>query len=574
MAVITPQTDVYLLKVPLEIDDINQLTFANATAQYNYFYNLPKLPADNFTYQRKDGTIRFPASFDSLLSYNYVMYRNEAYSNKWFYAFITGMEYLNDNVTAIAIKTDTWQSYQFDLTFKPVLIDREHTNDDTVGSNTLPEDLELGEFVVNGDTKNFGPINNNNFVTVIDVTMVSNPGENQTLDSYFDTAPAPIPTYTPVVNGIPSATIHLLLGYDQYNQRVSGYYDPSVVTSVYTNAGLSDAIVNAYIVPASLINTSYIYGGFNITSTYTPPGGSPVTKSASNLAIFAGTWDQTNLGTSSFNRPTTVDGYTPKNNKLKTFPFVYFNVSNNAGSSFQYRYEDFSSTVSFKMEGAFCASGSIKAIPQNYKNIGSSENAYDYSINAAKLPILSWSSDSYTNWLTQNSVNISMERQSVVRKALGEGLGTAVTMGLLPGIAVGMGSLVGGTLANAREELKAKTSANLVADQVHGNINAGDIVWAKYRSQFTYLPMSIKAEYARICDEFFSAYGYKCNRVKVPNITGRRNWNYVKTVGCYIDADIPQEDLQEIKSMFDRGITLWHNPATFMDYSQTNDIIS
>jgi hypothetical protein len=68
-------------------------------------------------------------------------------------------------------------------------------------------------------------------------------------------------------------------------------------------------------------------------------------------------------------------------------------------------------------------------------------------------------------------------------------------------------------------------------------------------------------------------FGYKVNRVKVPNITGRRNWNYVKTIGCYIDADIPQTDLEQIKEMFDRGITLWHNPATFVDYSQNNDII-
>ena len=168
MAVITPQSDVYLLKVPLEINDINQLTFSNATTQHNYFNSLPKIGLDNFTYQRKDGTIRYGAQFDSLLTYNYVMYRNDAFSNKWFYAFITGMEYLNDNVTAISIKTDTWQTWQFDLTFKPVLIDREHTNNDTIGANTLPEDLELGEFVVNGDTQNFGPINNNNFVTVVD----------------------------------------------------------------------------------------------------------------------------------------------------------------------------------------------------------------------------------------------------------------------------------------------------------------------------------------------------------------------------------------------------------------------
>ena len=145
MPVITPQTDVYLVKVPLEINDINQLTFANATVQFNYFNSLPKIAVDNFTYQRKDGTIRFGANFDDIIEYNYVMYRNDAYSDKWFYAYITGMEYLNDNVTAISIKTDSFQTWQFDLTYKPCLIDREHTNNDTIGANTLPEGLELGE---------------------------------------------------------------------------------------------------------------------------------------------------------------------------------------------------------------------------------------------------------------------------------------------------------------------------------------------------------------------------------------------------------------------------------------------
>ena len=68
-------------------------------------------------------------------------------------------------------------------------------------------------------------------------------------------------------------------------------------------------------------------------------------------------------------------------------------------------------------------------------------------------------------------------------------------------------------------------------------------------------------------------YGYKVNTVKIPNVSGRRNWNFVKTINCYIDAAIPQEDLQEIKNMFNRGITIWHNASTFMDYSQSNPIV-
>ena len=76
-----------------------------------------------------------------------------------------------------------------------------------------------------------------------------------------------------------------------------------------------------------------------------------------------------------------------------------------------------------------------------------------------------------------------------------------------------------------------------------------------------------------LIDNFFTMYGYKVNNTKIPNITGRRNWNYVKTVDCNIEGYIPQEDLNEIKGMFNNGVTIWHNPATFLDYSQNNDII-
>ena len=64
------------------------------------------------------------------------------------------------------------------------------------------------------------------------------------------------------------------------------------------------------------------------------------------------------------------------------------------------------------------------------------------------------------------------------------------------------------------------------------------------------------------------------NDVKIPNITGRTNWNFVKTVNCNITGDIPQEDVQTLKNMFDEGETFWHNPSTFLDYSQTNSIVS
>ena len=127
---ITPNSDIKILKVPLEIDNKHQITFKNSTEQFNYFHNLEGIEIDRCTYQRKDNIIRFPAHIDTLFQYNYVMYRNTNYGNKWFYAFIVDMTYVNNNLTNIQIATDTFQTWQFDFTFKQSFIEREMINVD------------------------------------------------------------------------------------------------------------------------------------------------------------------------------------------------------------------------------------------------------------------------------------------------------------------------------------------------------------------------------------------------------------------------------------------------------------
>lgn len=551
--VITPNTDLYLVKVPLEIDDNNQLTFASANAQYTYFSSLPRIDGDGkFTYQRKDGVVRFDALIDDILEYNYVMYRNTSYSNKWFYAFITHMEYVNDRMTSITIKTDVWQTWMFDLTYKPVLIDREHPNTDVAGDNLLPENLELGEYVTNGATSNFN--DPDVYRIIIEVSMIENTGESATLTHTWEDGGDH--DATPDLNDISRGTTPLI---------VSGTDTLEQVRNVYDLAGLSDAIINVYMLPASLIGNTYILNLRSQITSSTRNERAQVLVPAEKIGVYE-------MTTKTITRPTTIDSYTPKNKKLLTAPYCYFNISNNAGASVPFNYEDFSSSIQFKVEGTFGVSGNVKAIPLNYKNIAPTSNALDYSISGAKYPVCSWKSDSYTNWLTQNAVNMDYQwRSNLVGGALST-IGSTVaggTMGLIGGVINTGASLI--SLAN--EQHIAKTRANMVADQVHGNLNASDIAWAKYRSAFTYLPMSIKRQQAIIIDEYFSQFGYKCNRVKTPNITGRRNWNFVKTIGCYIEADIPQDDLQEIKSMFNKGVTFWHNPSTFADYNQNNDIV-
>ena len=68
----------------------------------------------------------------------------------------------------------------------------------------------------------------------------------------------------------------------------------------------------------------------------------------------------------------------------------------------------------------------------------------------------------------------------------------------------------------------------------------------------------------------FLCSGYQTNELKVPNINNRPYWNYVKTQGINITGNIPNEDLEIIKTLFNSGITLWHNPTYFLDYSRNN----
>ena len=561
---------VYLLNVPLEDDMRNTLYFANASAQQTYFQNNISKTYNNVSYQSETRTFRCPDQIDTVRQYNYIMWQNTAYSNKWFYAFIKKMTYISDGYTDVVFEVDPLQTFMFDIEVKPSFVEREHTNNDTIGANTLPEGLELGDMVCNGDVSNFGVniAGVGDWVIVVDVSMIANPGDGQTL-KYTGNPPAQY------VNSTPSGLYHLVLGVNQ-----SVIIGANVITDLYNEAGLGDAIQNVYILPRDLIG--------DVTAiTLTTMGSAPQPYRSVGVYMPNSSTGVTNLGTFTKGRVNNIRGYIPRNKKLLCWPFNYINVSNNAGSTIPYRYEDFSGDIAFKVEGVMTPSGSIKAIPQNYKYITSNENAYDYSITSAKYPICAWTTDAYTNWLTQNGVNMAMQWQK-------EALGSAVDIigggirGALAGAAAGGIGAIPGAIAGAgigaigagaslisvaKEQFQAKTQANMVADQSRGNANAGDIVWSKHKSQFTFIPMSIKAEYARCIDDYFDTFGYQVNRMKVPNTNHRQNWWYTKTMNANIIGNVPNEEMNKIKNAYNNGLTFWRNPSNFLNYSVSNGIV-
>ena len=531
--VITPQTNIKLLKVPFEMDNLNQLTFANATAQYNYFNGLTgKLEYEECTYQRKDGYMAIKENADTLQPYNYCMYQNEQYGNKWFYAFITNITYESNKVSYVYIKTDVFQTWQFDIVYKKSFIEREHVNDDTIGLHTVPENLELGEYI-SCATPTQTSIGNYCYITV-------------------------------GVTKIPWLDPDIVQGHSRYNGVVGG-----LIYIIFNSVTSFDDFMHLAIGSQELVQCVFM-----IPTEYMPnPSWLSLPDSGGYYAYVDDTNTAYTLTQINVPVPTTIGtNKTPVNKKLMTYPYRYLLATNNTGIDVVYRYEDFlyfnqspSGQASFDVKGTVGVGCSIRINPKDFKKVTGANN--EEGFNLGKFPVGAWINDIYHNWLRQNGLNIGVTALSATLKLAS---GTAM---------LGTGNIAGGAsnITNGLNEITnlmvEKERASLTPPHAEGNTNASDIMYATNKLAPTFYHMSIKDEYISIIDNFFSMYGYKVNLLKIPNIFGRANWNYVKTVGCNITGDIPQKDLQELKNMFDNGVTLWHNPSTFLDYSQSNAIL-
>lgn len=550
MAVIEPNTEIYLLKSPIELDNDNQLSFANETAQHNYFNGLTKVSLANATFQRKDGYIRWPASMESVISYNYCMYRNKSYGNKWFYAFITDIQWLSNDSCGITIKTDVWQTWQFALTFKKCFVEREHVNSDSIGEHTIPEGLDLGEYVFNdGLDATIASPSNNTYICMQISTGRCEREINGT--TYYMTIPG-----CDIVSGLAQGCHLVAMPYTQAGlttmYQIIGYFD---------FFGQADAIVSIFLIPATC--TTWTTGTIHAE-----------TASPADVSIYVPVNSTSAKSSDLSNIPqvgSTLNGYTPKNKKLFTYPYNYLYLTNNNGSDVVFHYEDFvGNAPAFKQYMTLEQGGSIYVVPSNSKKFVSSGtgNCWPEGISIGKLPQLSWTSNYYLNWVAQNATNVKVQTLLDMANWAG-GVFTSMATGGTTGISATMG--LASSVANTMQQIR---QAKMTPDQARGNTNSGSITYSAGMIGFHFTRMSVRYEYAKVIDDYFTQFGYKVNSLKVPNITGRAYWNYVKTHGCNITGDIPQSDIEEIKGLFNRGITIWHDSTKFLDYSQNNTIVT
>lgn len=521
---IEPNSTIKLYKnVPLDSTYNHTLFFQTMSQQNNYFHgtsDILKYTLTNQSYQRVvKGSMRVEVRADNLYDCNYLAFVNTSFGNKWFYAFITGVEYVNNETSDITFEIDVMQTYFFDVTLKPCFVEREHASTDTIGSNIQPEPVELGEYINSsydlvGDTRE-----------QLVLIMIADEDASDSGNLY---------------DGI-------------YGGCDIWAYNSTDTTNITSK-------INEYIQKPDQIVGIYMCPKILIPSVTT--GGKKLSYSASSSKNYVRLNSVSDDGTS-------FGDYTPKNNKLYTYPYNFVHIDNNSGQSLNLRYEFFEDlTPVIEISGTFLMPVKLVAHPCSYKGYPGYTELGGYTPSTAECltmenyPMCSWNVDSFKAWVAQNSVPIAVNAISSVTSAAMASSFSSRPYDMPSTSAVGG---VANTLSHAYQ-------ASIAADQCRGNVANGNVNVSRNRQAFYKTRCHITADYAQTIDEFFNVYGYATNKVKIPNRNVRLRWTYVKTRNCVLVANAPADDVRKICQIYDNGITFWRNPSDVGNYFLNNAI--
>ena len=581
MAYIVPNSDVYLLKdIKITPTYTDTIYFASKAAQTTYFTNAAKRVATLTaqSYQRHSrGWLKVALPSGTVAQANYMMFKNTSFENKWFYAFITDWEYLNNGNTLISYMIDDIQTWFFDCTLGDCFVEREHTMDDTIGNNRIPEPVGSDRVMM---VERWACSDMENYSVVVQAST-----ENRDEQSVFE-----------------DAELHQ----GQFNGLAIWVTD----CNDDTDAGVIANTLNDMVGDGSYSDTATDQQQVVLMfpSRFTIDGLRP-------YSVIEGFQDNRN----------NLNGYVPRNKKLLTAPFKQLLLSNGIGANETLDYDDFKSpygvkvSPSFRVTGTFNGTGQIMCQPINYRGV---EDNYDYKIVISEFPQCGYTLDAYRAWIAgggdikqkvqvlkgvgngifglagiAQSVNNAYDKifnknydmyydNATKGKNLNQGALNAVNVGATnyankntsigdaigsANIASGVGGLLSGVV-NTYTDYKTTEFDSHAQPNVPVGMTAGNVMVGARKLNFRCYDVDINAVDAQIIDEFFDKYGYQTNRLKVPNISGRSQWNYVKTRDCEIVGNIPAATKASIIDIFNGGITFWKNGDNIGDYSLDNTL--
>lgn len=520
---IEPNTVIKILhNVPLDNTYEHTIYFEDEALRQVYFNTKVKYTLNKQSYQRlQRGFMRVDIQAENLYDCNYLMYQNTAFGSKWFYAFIKGVEYINNAVSQIEFEIDVMQTWHEDYTLDGCFVEREHSASDGLYENIIEEDINIGdEYVqINSNDKQTFNMNVMNVCALVNRNVA---GQSQ--------SPAGV-----------------------------------TINNIYTPMRIING--NAVQTPAFVDTALDAYQEGDIIGVYQYP------------AVFE---DNANTGRITYydktiTAPTTTlaGGYTPHNKKLFSYPYCKLLVSNNAGTVAEYRWEDWDSDNrgKFKIGGVAVSIPEAICYPFHYRNI---DYNYDEGVIMTNFPQCAWSGDMFKAWWAQHQWSYSVSAMESARAAgnsvvnptiqsMQAGTPASLVGGLM-GVGMGIGNVVGSVLSTIGGMKDIKNTPS----QTYGHTQTQTLNTGAGRIQYDFYKVCIKPQYLEIIDSFFDRFGYATKKTKIPNRNVRPHWTYTKTIACTISGSVPADDMAKICSIYDNGITFWKYGSEVGNYTLDN----
>ena len=546
---IFPSTELWVLRnIPLDPSYENTIYFFDEFQQLGYFtrgdftichfYNLSYVrPTDQYV------QIEWPV--DQLYGANYLCFRNNAFGNEMLYAFVTNVEYVNNKTARLYYQLDYLQSWFFEHNVGQCFVEREHTATDNPGDNIIPENLEIGEYLL----------------------------DEWSAPPYFEKWVFGVLTTKDASGTAISGGVYQGI-YSGAQWKI--FDEPSDLNNwleQMTNEQAESAIINVMMFP--------LFSNQNPNSSA--------------------------ISTINLNVPTVYypNGYTPRNKKLCTYPFTSLMVTDYQGHAAEYKYEWFNTknpaNVSFKMYSALSAVPQFMLNPLDYK--GMKENVNEGFI-IGEIPQCCYAIDGYRAWLAMASnrvgvgtdlatgaFNVGAGLVNVVANAENPlaGMGMSGSTAIAPlsdatspragnvmpsgGIIGGMAQVTQGAFQIANTLAKV-SDARKIPPQAKST-PGGSAIFQTGKYGYHFIRTYISPEFAHCIDDYFDLYGYAVHRVKYPNVRNhpsamRPSWNYIKTIGCKIEGTVPAEVEKILCAIYDNGIRFWSFPGDVGNYTQNN----
>lgn len=598
-------TDVRILRnVRLANDYKHTRYFESKEDQFAYFSSKPVVWSTlNSSFQKINNTESFVDAskhIDQMYGSNYIMFQNKDYGNRWFYGFVTRLEWKSDRTTRVYFELDVFQTWFLDVNFYRSFIVREHcplwNTDGSPVINTVPEKLDYGSEYDVLDARNYKINNGIRWMVVVTKTPFHDgvqDDDKKKINPVMNSVPQPYTFY--ILPFHPSAGARVYVTITGTGASADYVDEPeNILRGLYRSEDATNNIVSIYVTDDCGLDYLSSSGSFNITiqnsstkqevlrRTFTDDKGFAMQMFQVTKLIYA-TEKTFNTNDTKYNGLT--DGITES--KLLMYPYTLTVIQDNKGNQQEIKNEYiYGQDLTFEVKGSLGVSNTMSVALKFYNGTTSYGDQQNAMIDTTPndVPVV----NDYTTAFMQGNKN-SLQTQkdqaafNLFSGLVSNGITGAASIAAAPvtgGMSLFVGANAGSNLVSGlgtglfqMESINSKIQdINNVPPNIQKQGSNTFYDNANYLYGISIIKKQIKPEYKRKLQNYFHAYGYAVRDVKYPNFHTRRHFNYIQTIEANIQGNIANDDLQKLRAIFDNGICLWHTDD-IGNYSLTNEVL-